>query len=160
MTEQPKWKLIANLGDASPLEHGGYFVFEDETGVYPPEAELLVVPDEESEENETSCDVFRFSLDRCKMKQGYLVPFGYQSTWPHALSQYEEWFARDLEGVASCMDSDEETLQDQFCSVDSLERAQAYRAIGDYHGFENLDGYPLRLTSTEVKERYRHILED
>ena len=43
MTNQPSWKVIANLGDATPLEYGGAFLLVDETGVYCPE---LIVWDE------------------------------------------------------------------------------------------------------------------
>jgi hypothetical protein len=43
MTNQPSWKVIANLGDATPLEYGGAFLKVDETGVYCPE---LIVWDE------------------------------------------------------------------------------------------------------------------
>ncbi len=44
--DQPKWKLLANLGDANPIDYGGYFVYRDETGVYRDEAEKLISPDE------------------------------------------------------------------------------------------------------------------
>ncbi|NCC40917.1 MAG: hypothetical protein EOM21_16010 [Gammaproteobacteria bacterium] len=43
MTNQPVWKVIHNLGDATPLEYGGAFLLVDETGVYAPE---LIVWDE------------------------------------------------------------------------------------------------------------------
>jgi len=36
-TNQPVWNVIANLGDATPLEYGGAFLRIDETGVYDPE---------------------------------------------------------------------------------------------------------------------------
>ena len=44
-TKQPKWKLIAQLGDVNPIDYGGYFIYEDETGVYPPEGEKLLIID-------------------------------------------------------------------------------------------------------------------
>jgi len=28
---------VANLGDANPIDNGGFFVLRDTTGVYPPE---------------------------------------------------------------------------------------------------------------------------
>ena len=156
MTEQPKWKLIANLGDVNPIDHGGYFIFEDETRIYTHEAELLLEPSDDDPEG--PYEVYRFSLDRCKMKHGYLVSFEFDKTWPHALSQYEQWFAKDLVEVASFIGSTEEGLQDQLCSVDPIDRACAYRAIGDYHGFANLDSYPLCLTRFEVEERYKEVV--
>jgi hypothetical protein len=47
-TNQPSWKCICNLGDATPLEYGGAFLMIDETGVYDPE---LVVWDEPTVNN-------------------------------------------------------------------------------------------------------------
>jgi hypothetical protein len=158
MTDQPKWKLLANLGDVNPIDHGGYFVFEDETGVYPPEAEVLLEPPDDTEEGSERWEVYRFSLDRCKMKQGYLVSFAFDKKWPCPLSWYEEWFAKDLNDVASFIGQTEDELQDMFCSADPLERAQAYRAIGDYHGYANLDSYSLSLDRFEVQERYRSLV--
>lgn len=38
---QPVWKLIANLGDVGCPDYTGYFLFEDETGVYAPELERI-----------------------------------------------------------------------------------------------------------------------
>lgn len=145
MNKQPEWEFVANLGDVSPLDYGGYFIFKDKTETYAPEAELLVEPCDDS--NDGPYLVYRFTLDRFKMKRGYLV----------ALSEYVEWFAKDLESVASCVGSTEDELQDQFCSIDPLERAHAYRAIGEYHGFDNLDSYPLTLTRSEVEARYQGI---
>jgi hypothetical protein len=38
---QPKWKCVGNLGDVDPITHGGILVYIDETGVYPPEVEVI-----------------------------------------------------------------------------------------------------------------------
>lgn len=83
MTNQPVWKLLANLGDVNPVDHGGLFVYQDLTGVYPEECEKLVSP------------------------------------------------------------------------ADPIERARAYESIGDYHGFDNLDSYPLIFSNrSDVTARY------
>lgn len=42
-TKQPRWKLVAQLGDVHPIDYGGYFVYRDTTGVYEEEAEVLMV---------------------------------------------------------------------------------------------------------------------
>lgn len=60
---QPQWKFVANLGDADPIENGGAFVFIDETGVYPPEVEILEEPAEDN--GPKHWHVYRFSLDHC-----------------------------------------------------------------------------------------------
>jgi len=36
-TNQPSWHCIANLGDATPEDHGGAFVLVDKRGIYTPE---------------------------------------------------------------------------------------------------------------------------
>jgi hypothetical protein len=155
MTAQPKWKEIAQLGDVHPIDYGGYFIYEDETGVYEPEGEYLESPD--SDDAPEGWTVYRFTLERKKIfedeetHQLYLVPFRYDNTWPHAVSQYDEWFHKDLAAVAQSSGIELKALRESFCSDDPKVRAWAYREIGQYHGFANLDAYPL-----QFKER-RHI---
>lgn len=60
---QPKWKFVANLGDADPIENGGAFVFIDETGAYPPEIEILEEPAED--DGPKHWKVYRFPLENC-----------------------------------------------------------------------------------------------
>jgi hypothetical protein len=157
-TKQPSWKLIANLGDASPLDYGGYFVYRDETGVYPEEAEILLLDDEGDEDSKYT--VYRVVLDPLKLVDGYLVPLKYDPSWPHPVEQYDEWFHKDLAGVASSIGTTKEDLEAAFTSPDPLVRANAYRTIGEYHGWENLDSDPLTgLKRSEVKKRYRDELK-
>jgi hypothetical protein len=47
---QPIWEYIDNLGDASPLDYGGLFLYHDTTGVYGYELEKLVEPCDEAPE--------------------------------------------------------------------------------------------------------------
>ena len=163
MTSQPKWKLLANLGDASPIEHGGYFVYVDRTGVYAPEAEILYPCDDDGAPGHWT--VYRFSLEQCKTVEDaethklYLVSAKYAPDWPHAVSQYDEWFHRDLAQVAAYAGMTLAELRAMFCSDNPLERAHGYRAIGEYYGFENLDNYPLTFAKrSEVTKRYRAAL--
>ena len=149
MSRQPNWKLIANLGDVNPIDHGGYFVYQDTTGVYTEEAEKVFV-------YEDSWQVYRFHLDRLKMVQGYLVPLRYSPDWPEPLFRYDEWFHKDLASVALHTGQSVQALRTDFCSENALDRARAYEAIGDYHGYENLDGYPLTFTNRkEIEARYK-----
>jgi hypothetical protein len=148
MTKQPNWKFIANLGDASPLTDGGYFIYEDSTGIYPPEGERF---------DADSLEVHRFSLDKCELYEGHIIPFGFgaRTDLPHPTSDYVEWFDADLAGVASFAGITREDLAGWFASADIILRARAYELIGEYHGFENLDGYPLQLTRKEAAKRYK-----
>ena len=156
MTEQPVWKLLANLGDASPVDYAGLFVYADASGVYPEESEKLVSPDSDSGE----WIVYRYSINRLEQygADSILIPYGFSTRQdlPYPIETYSEWFNSDLASVASFIGSDVITLRNQFCSSDPLERARAYEAIGDYHGFENLDSYPLQFTNrAEVESRYQ-----
>jgi hypothetical protein len=171
---QPKWELIGQLGDKDPISYGGYFIFRDTTGVYAEEAEYLIVPDDDDEEDDEEEEVveegegkyivYRFILERCTFINGILSDNKFHPEHP-------AWFAKPekerasrpqdttyLKNIADCMDFKPGELQKLFCSPNPLERAQAYRAVGEYHGFENLDGYPLHLTRAEVKKRYKDEL--
>lgn len=169
-TQQPTWKLIVNLGDVNPIDYGGFFVYVDETGEYEPEAELLEVPpDNEAEYNRipgrpmpapTPYRVYRFRLDRCTFINGVLSDNRFHTDLPAWFAKPEEKRAdrpQDttyLSNVADCMGADLDELRAMFCSDDPIERAQAWRMVGEYHGFENLDSYPLELTRAEAVARY------
>jgi hypothetical protein len=154
MTNQPKWELIAQLGDKNPLEHGGYWVFVDKKGVYTPEAEKLILCDD----NENINLVYRFSLDQLKMHNDMLISYRYDSTFPNAVESYKEWFSDDIPSVASYVGMTTEQLQALFCSDNPIERAAAYEAIGDYFGYVNLDSDSLPYTKKEVKSRFNKAL--
>ena len=138
---QPVWSPVGNLGDADPLENGGYFVYRDLTEVYPEEAEHLAV-----NENGPRI-VHRFILDRCTFVDGVLSDNPYHPDQP-------AWFAKEIDDVANCTGITSADLIAQFCSIDPLERARAFRAIGEYFGFGELDSYPLSLTPQEAANRY------
>lgn len=144
---QPKWKLIANLGDVNPFEYGGYFVFVDETGEYPPEAEVLEILDENDNGTPNKYEVHRFILEPCTFVNGVLSDNSFHPDFP-------AWFADSLDGICSSMDVKKEELIRLFCSDDPVERAQAWRNVGEYHGYVNLDEYPLTLNRKEVWGRY------
>ena len=193
-TKQPKWKFIANLGDTHPITYGGYFIFIDETGVYPPEAELLQEPSDDEvnrddrakdkaerdlarefeaanpDADPAACDsyvvehlpkrwtstlkwmVYRFTLNPCTYIDGVLSDNKFHPEYP-------AWFARDLHSIASSSGQpSDHAFIGMFLSDDPCERAWAWRAVGEYHGFENLDSYPLTLTRAEVEARYKDLI--
>ena len=184
MSAQPSWTFVANLGDASPLEYGGYFVYHDATGVYGYEAEKVEEPcgdddedvecsvchGEEIADGEAECvacrgcgevpnpglrwTVYRVCLDRLKLVDGLLVPESYEASYPHPIASYVEWFADGLAGVADTMGTTADELTEALCSDDGKDRAWAYRCVYDYHGWANGDEYPLSLTRAEVEARY------
>lgn len=163
MTTQPVWKFLANLGDANPLEYGGYFVFEDSTGVYEAEAEWY-------DPEDGQC--YRFSLDQfvnteyglisshiwdthLRMMAGDKLP--YHKTLPYPITDYanREWFIKYLPDMQSAFAEDSGiNLVDKLCSNNPLDRAFVYREVGEYWGFDNLDNYPLDVTPKEARQRY------
>lgn len=162
MTNQPKWKFIANLGDVDPIEYGGYFVKIDTTGVYPPEVEVLIEPCEGEEQVWT---VYRFILEACTFENGILSDNEFHP-------DHHVWFAKPesekvkrpqdttyLSGICKTMDVKADELIKQFCSDDPLERASAWHNVGEYHGWDNLDQYPLRLNRKEAFGRYNSRLQ-
>jgi hypothetical protein len=141
---QPKWEFVANLGDVNPIDYGGYFVFRDATGVYPEEAELLIAGDSDEE----GWEVRRFILERCTFTDGILSDNKFHPLHP-------AWFADSLGKIADCNGIEEQVLRMQLCSSCAVERAHAYRCIGDYQGWDNLDSYPLQFSDrAEVESRY------
>jgi hypothetical protein len=141
---QPVWKLLANLGDVNPLDYGGYFVFIDETGVYPPEAEVLEEPCEE----DGQYTVYRFILERCTLTNGVLSDNPYHPLAP-------VWFADAIGDIADTVGSDAtREVQDMLCSADPLERAHAYRDVASHFGWHEFDHDALRLTAAEAEARY------
>ena len=125
MSKQPVWKFIANLGDANPIEHGGYFIFEDLTGVYSPEGEVW---------NPDEMKAYRIMLDKVE-------------------SVEDEWFGDKIDDVSKCVDF--QNIEECITGENILDRARAYEAIGLYYGFVNFDNYPLELTMEEAQERYK-----
>lgn len=140
--QQPAWKLFANLGDVNPLDYGGLFVYVDETGVYCPEMERLEVLDSETDsdipEGETHWEVRRILLENLD-----------------AESVTREWFYDSLTDVASYINCTKDAIVADLISADPAKRAFAWRAILDYHGWDNGDSYPVVLTdASEVERRY------
>lgn len=157
MNEQPVWKLVANLGDVNPLEHGGYFVYRDETGVYCEEAEKL------EPMLDGTFELHRFVLEKCTFENGTLSDNKFHPEIP-------AWFAKPesrrgerpqdttyLKNVSDCCGYTVEHLIEELCSSDPCRRANAYRDIFDYHGWDNADSYPVTLTYEEAKAKYDNL---
>ncbi len=166
MSDQPKWKLIAQLGDANPIDYGGHFIYQDETGVYTEEAEILQVPEADNDDKEANYVVYRYSIERCTYSNGVLSDNKYHPehpVWFTYCGEYEKnRGVTGLDRLKSLAEFCGQTV-DQFiealCSSIAAHRTWAWQAVGEYHGFENLDSYPLRFTRAEVEERYKEELE-
>lgn len=141
MTKQPKWKLVAQLGDVNWIDEGGLFVYEDATGVYPPEIEMLrsAVADDGVTGRWIS---YRAVLEPCTLQNGVLSDNRFHPDKP-------AWFADRLAGVASYIGQPLDELVLWFLSPEVVLRARAWESIGDYFGWENLDSQPWRSQNRE-----------
>ena len=147
-TAQPVWKFLANLGDADPIGEGGLFVYADETGVYPPEMERC------EPMLDGRIEVRRVLLEQCTFQDGVLSDNKFHP-------QLVAWFAGNrndptegLRAMAGTMDRTVDEYVALFTSEDPIERATAWRDVGDYFGWDNLDSYPLTLAPEEAAARY------
>ena len=160
MTDQPKWKFVENYGDATPLEHGGTFLFIDETGVYPPELEHV-----EPDENGWTYTVHRLVMEHCTFKNGVLSDNKYHPDYPvwfaakdkihRARHGYDQW--SHFCDVAKQNRLSAERLAEMFCDEDVKKRAAAWVMIveGGYTGWDQFDHYPESFTRDELVERYK-----
>lgn len=157
MTKQPVWELVANLGDVNVAEYGGFLVYRDKTGVYPPEAELY-----EANENATGGRMYRFILEPPRFKTfkgGHFReellknPAERNRSW----YWYKEWFIKDLPGIASSCGTTAFRLLRLLFSKKPVERASAYQMIVGYFGPHEFDSYSVVLTEREAKKRYATV---
>lgn len=171
MSQQPIWKCVGNIGDNSPLEYGGLFVFVDETGVYPPEMELIEViggerEDEYNEHGELitegneKWEIRRVVLKNCYFENGILSDNQFHkdhAVWFFKTEQQRKERPRDSDHLSICrsIGMDEMEFINLFLSSDPIDRACGWQIVGDYHGWENLDSYPW--TSTDRKEMEQRI---
>lgn len=164
-TNQPVWELLANLGDAHPLDHGGYFIMQDLTKVYPPEGIYLIITDYPESENEDAASdlpyaiVHRFILDRCHLTIHGTC--GDNEFHPNKTAWFDKSAAdilarpQDSKGLPEVADyADVPDIRTDLCSDDICARARAYEAIGMYYGFDNLDSYPLHFTTRAELKQY------
>jgi len=149
---QPIWTFVTNLGDASPIEHGGIFLYKDETGVYPDEIEIIESIEEVSPGKVL---IYRVCLDQYKMVEEYLVPSGYDDSWPFAACMYQSWFVEDLHSIADTVYRSYQELIDGLCSNDGKQRAMAYQNIAAYWGWADFDDYPQEMTKKKAEKRYK-----
>jgi len=126
-TKQSKWKQVGTIGDINFVEHNGGPVFIDEMGVYPPELEYVQnMPDGDAY-------VYRILLENLKLSPlGKLIPANYDSTWPHPVESYTEWFDEDLDKVADTCGITRQEIVDALISENPMARASAYGSLAAF----------------------------
>ncbi len=148
MSNQPVWRLIANLGDANPFDHGGEFLYVDATGVYDPVLERVEWIETEATQGDEEIgvwDVYRTPLERCTYTDGVLSDNRY-------FPESETWFAWSIHHVQSWGGLDDADLIANLCSDEPLHRAWAYSVLASFHGWHEFDNYPLRFESRQEVE--------
>jgi len=135
-------KVLGNLGDRRPLDHGGFIVYriQDPSKVGPHsrwvQAEFWEEPLEvERDDPEKDLyEVYRWQIEPDVFKE---------------LSWVDDW-----DEVAGTVGIDPEELRKLGRSTNPMERAVVYETVGRVHGFENLDSYPERFTRKQMEERW------
>jgi hypothetical protein len=152
MTNQPSFHCIANIGDATPLLHGGAFVLVDLRGCYDPE--LLILEPEGSDRygDPTSWKRYTIICDRLtaiKNKAGEYVALSDNPF--HA--DHPAWFGteKELQALASSCGMSVHGLVFDATSSDSVLRASFYRKVLDSHGPVNFEASPREMNREEAK---------
>jgi len=127
---QPEWKEVGHVGDVNWPEYDGGPVLVDETGVYPPELEYVITPEEDYDKPRARWEIYRVVLDQ----------------------EVPSW--GELEAVAESAGQDPDDLREAFESDDPMERAWAYVTWAGHYGWVEFDQEPLSLTRLEVEKRY------
>lgn len=158
MSTQPNWQLVANLGDADPIEHGGAFVLIDTTGEHAAMLEIWeAIPVEGSDNNEFVVNCSRVVLEPHTHVNGVLSDNPYHPDHP-------AWYADKSVDVASYVDREIDDLVSALCGRATLRpdgqdardvaiaRAQAYRDLISYFGVYEFDQYPITRTTDECEK--------
>lgn len=145
-TKQPAQFCIANLGDNSPLDHGGAFLLVDRRGIYAPM--MWVWEPEEMK-------LYRFDIPKCIPVFGdcdSVTDNPYHPDRP-------VWFGHEekLRSVASTCGMYTHNLRDALTNHDPRERAHAYLNVANHFGLHEFDHYPDTMTRGEAKELIQRL---
>jgi len=125
-------KELGHIGDVNYVEYGGGPVYEDDDGSSSVE---WIEPDEENfDEPGATWTVYRVELDQ----------------------EIPDWI--DVQDIANSVGRSWMEIASDFKSPDPMRRAFAYWDVAGYHGWHELDNYPLELGRAEVGARYDNDL--
>lgn len=145
---QPKWKLVANVGDSNPFEDGGQFVFKDVTGKYSPE--LLIIEPLHIPGYENIAQTSRIVLNPCTYIDGVLSDNKFHPDHP-------AWFADKLDSIASTCGYPREYLINLLTSQDLAYRAIGYHLIYLSYGAENLGSEYETEKISDLRRKYGRL---
>jgi hypothetical protein len=133
-------KLLANLGDESPLSYGGLLVIENDGRCH------IETWEEPGSDNKIT--VYRVGIDKFTYVDGVLSDNPYHPDHP-------VWFADKLGSVAESCGWEVDELIRMFLSEDPVQRAEGYRMVAEYYGWHELDQYPLGMSVEAAARRYQ-----
>lgn len=130
---EPKITVLANLGDAYPLDYGGHIVFqaEEPNGRITYHSELWDQP--LKDRGKDIYEVYRWDIE------------------PDAVEDLD-W--ADINWVADSIGMDRAEFEASGRSEDPRIRALFYENVGRHSGFSNLDAYPVRFSRKEMEKRW------
>lgn len=142
--EREERKLVANIGDNSPLDHGGHLIYKVThpqnttyyTSVYfdaPLEAEY-----DEDWENKDKYQVYRWDVEADVLKD-------------------QDWVLDSLNDLAGFVGATPEDLEEASTDPDVRVRARLYEDIGRNFGFENLDSYSDTFDRKQMMEIFPEL---
>jgi hypothetical protein len=106
--------------------------------------------------------IYRFDLEPCTFIDGVLSD---NASWPNLSAWFADrgdphgqypWMRIDkLAELATFIGLSVDQVAVMFCSDEPVKRAYAWRIVGEYHGFHELDSDPLmNVTRDEAARRY------
>lgn len=124
-------QILGNLGDANPLDYGGYIVYR----VYDPKNDTHWITGEYWDEPiDDTYQIYQWNIEKDVIRE---------------LDWVDDW-----EKIATSVGMPVEVLMTMARSEDILKRAQVYEEVGRFYGLENLDSYPNRLNRKEMEKRW------
>lgn len=140
---QPKWKLVGNLGDVDVF-HGSRYVFEDTTGVYPPEMEIISPFTDKG----IKWEVSRIVLEPHTFINGVLSENKFHPEYP-------AWYANKLDNVAASCGTSVNEIISLLTAPEALKRAEGYGLLYDHFGPQEFgDDMDVITTEKELRKRY------
>jgi hypothetical protein len=157
---QPSFHCIANIGDATPLLHGGAFVMVDKRGCYSPELLILEPSGSDRYGDPTKWTRYSVTCDRLTAIKNANGVYAALSDNRYRVD-HPAWFATP--GYLDCLTSfTGETVEDvikRAASSDPVSLASFYKELFDYYGAAEFQTEPCELDRKEAKALCRAMAE-
>lgn len=148
--------FIANVGDVNPT-NGAKYVYRTKHGVY-----IDVI---EPQPDDRGYLIYTFTIDQYKRLPArhdcyeYVVPNNYTSDWPFPAVDYQPWWLKYIDSIASTVGRTAEEVIDDLCSDDPATRAIGYDNICATEGAHQFDCDPLFVeTDAALIRRYKPFI--